>query len=136
NNTINTANSRGPVNFANQWQGMTQGARDVIGGPQLPSLDRAALLARAYDYPPNQLGTTRMVGTAAGRAGNSIVGPAALGWMAEQLPPHSGPAGAAASRFGVVPAVNAIRARGLQSPATLNALSGGAPPPLPNLAPA
>jgi len=55
NNTINTANSRGPVNFANRWEGMTQGARDVFGGPQQPALNDAATLARAYDYPPNQL---------------------------------------------------------------------------------
>jgi hypothetical protein len=128
NNTINTANSRGPVRFADKWQGMAEGAGDAIAGPQRPQMDNAAVLSRAYDYPPNQMGTSRMLGAKGNSTSNSVLGPAALGWAAEHMVPGAGAPVAAATKWGVMPVINNLRARALQSPTTLNALGGGAAP--------
>jgi hypothetical protein len=137
NDTFNNPNqsAAGPRQYATRIESMHPEALDVIAGPQGPGTPRegiadTATLARALNYPTSGAGLTKATGGVADNAVRTMVGSEALG----HLGASSGiPGGGSVGRVlgaGIIPGVNYLRARGLEGRTAINAMSGGAAPPV------
>ena len=127
--TLNTQGARGPINFANRWEGIHPEARDVIGGRQAPDINDVASLARSFDYPTSQTGLGRTVGPMAHGAARTITGSEIGGALGHATGiPYASEIGRVAGAYLQSP-IAALRGRILQGDTARNALAGGAAPP-------
>lgn len=126
--TINNPSqgAAGPRNLADALAEMHPESRAITMGNQAAAINDIESLARSFNYPTNQTGLSRAVGSAADRTANRVVGAEAIGDAAASLSIPKLVANVAS--LGVVPLVNFMRAQGLNNPAAMNAMRGGAAP--------
>jgi hypothetical protein len=136
--TLGRNGARGPINFAESVSAprMDPAALDVIAGPQVGDVRDVATAARAINYPTSQTGLTRSTGPTANRAAGVITGSevgsgigSAIGNLLGIEGNGAATAGRIAGALGNIP-IAAIRARLLEGPTAINALGGGAAPPV------
>jgi len=125
--TISNPNqgAAGPRQLATALETMHPESRAILAGEQAPALSDVMVGSRAYNYPTSQTGLNRATGGAADRNALAYTIATALGHLGG-LP--------AFATAGIMPSITALRSAGLNSPATMNALRGGAPPPPLNFA--
>lgn len=130
---INNPNlgAAGPRQTATRLENLHPESREILYGDQAPAMEDVTTGARAYNYPTSQTGLNQATGSAADRSSKAINLGTTLGHLGGGG--IGGLVGGAVSMFG--PAfVNRLRAQGLNSPETLNALRGGEAPPTANIA--
>lgn len=130
---INNPNfgAAGPRQTATRLENLHPESREILYGDQAPAMEDITTGARAYNYPTSQTGLNQATGSAADRSSKAINLGTTLGHLGGGG--IGGMIGGAVSMFG--PAfVNRLRAQGLNSPETLNALRGGEAPPAANIA--
>lgn len=135
-NTIGRPSSQGPAQFAREVSEprMAPESLQSIAGPHTPEVQAAARVADASVYPTNQMRLGRAAGSGGEAVANVITNTQIgnlLGKMLEGVTgiPHLAEAGSVAGSASRIP-LALTRAKMLEGPLAINAMGGGAAPPV------
>ncbi|UQD96112.1 hypothetical protein [Bradyrhizobium japonicum] len=128
NQTLGTGGARGPINFANRWEGMHPEARDVIGGRQVPDINDVATLARSFDYPTSQTGLGRTVAPLTADVAKAIIGSDVGAEIGRATGIPGAPTAGRLAGLGLPAIYRNLYARALQSPDVRDAMVTGRAP--------
>ena len=122
----------GARQFSAWWENMHPRARELMAGPQKPTMDKLSELTGAFNYPTRQTGLAKAVGGQTEGLAARIVGSEVLGNVAQAmgLPSY---VGRGLGMFGLIPAVRNVRARMLQSDTARRGFTGQYSPVAPNM---